>query len=77
VRICIFGIRAPTKNHEAGLKIQKTLSEKKIPKRSFAYLQICFQGTEITALNSNFGGITLSMVTAGFWSFASRLLAGC
>jgi hypothetical protein len=31
--MCIFAylcIWAPTKNHEAGLKIQKTLSEKKI-----------------------------------------------
>ncbi len=54
--MCVFAylhIQAPTKNHKAGLKIHKTLSEKNIPKCSFAYLRICFEGKKHTAL-SNF-----------------------
>jgi hypothetical protein len=45
--ICVFAylrIRAPTKNYQAGLKIQKTPSKKNVPEGSFVYLRIICLG---------------------------------
>jgi hypothetical protein len=42
-------IQAPTKNHQAGLKLQQTPSKKIVPEGSFACLRICFPTKDVTA----------------------------
>jgi hypothetical protein len=50
VRVCIFAYSSDLCANKITKKLHKTPSEKNVPKCSFAYSHICFQGKEITAL---------------------------